>query len=462
MTTTYDPRHAAYFDEADVRNELSRVFDICNGCRLCTNFCGSFPSLFDMIGRSADHRQPPGAGGLTPAQQDLVVDGCFQCKRCVASCPYSHESVEQHIDFPRLVLRAQAMRHSNGQQRLQRGTATRVMAHTDLVGRIVTMFPSLSNRLVSARPGSLTRMLVARATGLSATRALPRFARQRFSVWFANRDNRFGFPGGSTGQESVVVYPTCIVEYQATSVGQDLVDVFEQIGIACAVSKVGCCGAPWLHAGNVKRFSKLAAHNVGKLADEVRSGRDIVVLQPMCAYVLKLDYPVYVGGADAALVAAHTFEASQYLVNVHHGIDNQVDPTAAGSVAAEVTYRPSSHLVALNIGAPGRDLMALSGSKVLLAADVPGDLGWWGMRAGNEQASSAVTTKLIDALVRSRNVANTDVANTDVAHTGAAAMTTGECLLTNASLAGQSGNEVLHPIEIVVSAYRSARRLDEL
>ncbi len=84
MTTTYDPGHPAYFDEADVRTELSRVFDVCEGCRICTDFCGSFPSLFamldDMIDTRADLGLPGRAGGLTPAQQDLVVDECFQCK----------------------------------------------------------------------------------------------------------------------------------------------------------------------------------------------------------------------------------------------------------------------------------------------------------------------------------------------------------------------------------------------
>ena len=38
MTITYDPKHPKYFDEADVRNELTRVFDVCQSCRLCINF----------------------------------------------------------------------------------------------------------------------------------------------------------------------------------------------------------------------------------------------------------------------------------------------------------------------------------------------------------------------------------------------------------------------------------------
>ena len=37
MTITYDPKHAAYHDEADVRGEMTRVFDVCDGCRRCVH-----------------------------------------------------------------------------------------------------------------------------------------------------------------------------------------------------------------------------------------------------------------------------------------------------------------------------------------------------------------------------------------------------------------------------------------
>ena len=453
MTTTYDPRHGAYFDEADVRTELSRVFDICDGCRLCTNFCGSFPTLFDMIGQSADRGLERSAGSLTPAQQDMVVDECFQCKLCVASCPFSLESDERRIDFPRLVLRTQAMRRSNGQRRLQRRTATLVLAHTDFVGWLGTTFPAVSNRLVSARPGSVTRKLLARVAGASTTCVMPPFARQRFSEWFRDRETRFDIGSRGNGQASVVVHPTCLVEYRETSVGRDLVDVYERSDIVCTVSKAGCCGAPWLHAGYVKKFTKQAAANVSKLADEVRTGRDVVVLQPMCEHVLKQDYPVYLQSADSELVAAHTFGASEYLVELHRRESTQLDPSFPRSSTTEVTWRPSSHGLTQNIGEPGRELIALTGARVLAAVDTPGDLGWWGMRAGNEEVSTAVITQLIDAIDGARNGVASD----------GGSVVAGECLLTNAVIAERSGIEVLHPLEVVARAYRAAVvELDEL
>ena len=54
VTTTYDPFHPKYFDEADLREELTRVYDLCHGCRLCFKFCTSFPTLFELIDRHDD------------------------------------------------------------------------------------------------------------------------------------------------------------------------------------------------------------------------------------------------------------------------------------------------------------------------------------------------------------------------------------------------------------------------
>ena len=45
---------------------------------------------------------------MTPAQQDQVIDECFQCKLCYVNCPYTPGRHEWAIDFPRLMLRADA------------------------------------------------------------------------------------------------------------------------------------------------------------------------------------------------------------------------------------------------------------------------------------------------------------------------------------------------------------------
>ena len=84
MTITYDPQNPAYWDETDLRGEMTRVYDLCHGCRMCFKLCPSFPSLFEMI----DEFDDQDAARMTPAQQDRVVDECFNCKLCYVICPY--------------------------------------------------------------------------------------------------------------------------------------------------------------------------------------------------------------------------------------------------------------------------------------------------------------------------------------------------------------------------------------
>ncbi len=93
----------------------------------------------------------------------------------------------------------------------------------------------------------------------------------------------------------------------------------------------------------MKEFTKVAEKNVKALAADVRKGRDIVVPQPTCGYVLKKDYVDYVGGADAALVAAHTYDAAEYLMKVHksrrHG--RSTSTSTASSPKPSRTTRPA-------------------------------------------------------------------------------------------------------------------------
>jgi Fe-S oxidoreductase len=166
MAITYDPKNLLYLDEADVREELTRVYDICHGCKLCFNLCSSFPTLFDYV----DAHDDQDAGRMTPAQQDQVADECFQCKLCYVNCPYIPELHEWALDFPRLMLRHKSMRTSNGQVTLRKRTTTEVMAHTDALGKLATTIPTIANVVLGANrvliapagtPSSVTRVLTA-------------------------------------------------------------------------------------------------------------------------------------------------------------------------------------------------------------------------------------------------------------------------------------------------------------
>ena len=429
MTITYDPKHPMYLDEADTRRELERVYDVCHGCRLCFELCPSFPTLFSYIEVHDDQD----AGQMTPAQQDHVIDECFQCKLCSINCPYTPNQHEWALDFPRLMLRANAMRRENGQVSLRNKLTTAVIGRTNAIGKAAISMGVVTGVVMGAKPGSLIRKVVEKTAGISSVRLLAPFARIRFSTWFKNRPKTTML----NRQAKVAVFPTCLVEYQDPGIGQDLIKVYERNGIECSIAgEAACCGAPFLHSGDIDAFTKVAKKNVKMLADEVRAGNEIVVPQPTCGYVLKKDYVDYVGGADATLVAENTYDAAEYLIRLHKTDGKSLDLNFTGEIPETITYHTPCHLRAQNIGLKSRDLMKLTGAKVKLVQQCSGIDGMWGLRAENVHLSIPIAEKL----GRMINDAQGDVV-------------AGDCHLANGAINEQTGKQAFHPLQVVARAY---------
>lgn len=423
MTVTYDPDHPAYHDEADLRAELTRVYDLCHGCRLCLSLCPSFPTMFNLIdAKDGD------VAALTPTEQDQVVDECYQCKLCYVKCPYVPPH-EWQLDFPRLMLRAAAVRPKSRRAKL----ATQVLARTDQSGKLATLAAPVANAALG-RPGSAVRKLMDRTVGIAAERILPPYARTRFSTWFKRRASR---ALGRQEQGRVAVFATCLVEYQNPAIGQDLVNVYEHNGVRCELPEgASCCGAPWLHSGEFDAFRKQAVKNVDVLARQVREGKDIVVPQPTCGYVLKRDYPEYLKTPDAELVGSHTYDAAEYLWKLHKAEATELDTDFKGTVPATTAYHVPCHLQAQNIGLRSRDLIKLTGSKVTLVRKCSGIDGTWGLRSENYQLARKVAAPLRDELQKVD-----------------AEVVAGDCQLANGAIVQETGTVPVHPLQLLARAY---------
>jgi Fe-S oxidoreductase len=427
MTTIYDPHDPRYLDEADVRDELTRVFDLCHGCRLCFKLCSAFPTLFSFI----DQHEDQDADRLTKAEQDQVVDECFQCKLCYVNCPYTPGQHEWALDFPRLMLRADAMRRTTKDVPSSRRRADNVIGRTDLLGKLSTALAPAANA-VTGNPGGVLRRAMAKATGVSSQRLLPPFSKQRFTTWFKNRPK----VRMERRQGQVTLFPTCMVEYQSPAIGKDLVQVYERNGVECDVNYPGCCGAPFLHNGDIGRFEKEGVRTVAALVEAVRAGHDIVVPQPTCSYILKKDYPDYVSAPDAELVAEHTFDASEYLMRLHRGEGTNLALDFHGYVPETITYHTPCHLRAQNIGLKSRDLMKLTGARVQLVQQCSGIDGMWGFREENNDISIPVAKKLGEEITRVEGE-----------------VVAGDCHLANTAITEQTGRVPSHPIQVLARAY---------
>ncbi len=433
MTTTYDPQHPVYLDEADARLEMSRVFDVCGECRKCTDMCPSFGTLFESLDRLGGQD----AGMMTPDEQDRVVDDCSHCSACVVNCPYVPGVHDAAVDFPRLMLRATAMRGAAGGASPRRVITRLLLRRMDRVGALGSAAARFVNPLIAAAPRSIVRRLVARVVDVSDARTIPPFARTRFSAWFARRPRTTVV----NPQGRVIVHPTCVVEYRRPEIGAALVKVFEHNGVHCDVSAARCCGAPMLRAGDVRGFTRAAVDNVGVLAAEIRRGADVVVAQPECLRVVRRDYLDYVGGPDAQLVAEHAFDPSEYLVRLNLGEDTSLDTNFPGVAPTTVAYRPSPHLRVLGIGDKGRDVVKLTGARVALD-DAGGsyDPGAWGLRAGNAHRALPFVRRRGEQMVS----------------TGAVAFA-GDDHVANTGIGEVTGRRADHPLEIVAEAYGFGR-----
>ena len=219
--------------------------------------------------------------------------------------------------------------------------------------------------------------------------------------------------------------------------------MLERNGIECELPPGEvCCGAPWLHAGDVDSFRKQASKNVRILAEAIRAAEArgdepaVVVPQPTCSYVLKQDYEDYLGGDDAALVAAHTYDAAEYLMSVHKADGKRLDTDFAGVVPDTVTYHAPCHLRAQNIGLKSRDLMRLTGAKVTVVAECSGIDGTWGYRAEHYDQSREVAQKMAAAITKAGGDA-----------------VAGDCHLANGGIVQETGRQPVHPVSLLARAY---------
>ncbi|HEV8434951.1 MAG TPA: 4Fe-4S dicluster domain-containing protein [Thermoanaerobaculia bacterium] len=173
----YEITDPSYFDSASIDAELRRVFDVCHGCRMCFNYCPSFPSLFDAIDRHEEKGEGEVAA-LTAKEIDEVVDLCFQCKLCYVKCPYTppHKFA---IDLPRLLFRAKLAKVRKEGVKFRE----RILGDPDRLGRMST--GPLASFVNWANRQPVVRALTEKALGIHRKRLLPRFARVTFAKWLA-------------------------------------------------------------------------------------------------------------------------------------------------------------------------------------------------------------------------------------------------------------------------------------
>ncbi|MSP23726.1 MAG: hypothetical protein EXR75_00895 [Myxococcales bacterium] len=423
----HDPR---YFEPRDLETELRRTFQICHECRMCVNYCGSFPELFARVDRDIESGKAEGAEALDAADFRKVSEECWQCKLCYIKCPYTaDEGARELLDFPRLMAREKAVRAAREGVTL----VDRVLGEPQLIGQLGSgMFAPMGNLIQKSQ---LLRKVQEKLTGISAEFPLPPLAPVPFPAWFAKHEplQRAGDAG------TVVLFATCYGNFNTPSVPRAAVRVLEHAGYAVRLVAETCCGMPNLDGGDVERFVAKVKANVIALLPDVARGALVLVPQPTCAYTMKREWHEYVPTEATKQVGEATRDLMEFIEQLRKSGALPTQGMHAGlSGLGKVSYHAACHLRAQKIGFPAARVLSrvLPDTQVEIVQECSAVDGTWGMKAEHYETGRRYAQKLVNAM-----------------DAGAPDVITTDCGLSALRLAQETGKEVIHPIEALARAY---------
>ena len=427
---TYNPNDPKYWDRGALQQEIDRTFDLCNGCRMCFKYCGSFPTLFDAVDTAGDVRRLP------MATTDQVIDQCFQCKLCYTTCPYTEkEGHEFRLDFPRLIMRANAIR------RREHGVPLRekVLGDPDRIGDLASRSPALANW---ANHQPLHRIMMEKVLGIHRDKMLPEFESPTFSDWLL--DQMHGRTESESGEHKVVLFGTCYVNFNNPEIGRAAFRVLQHNDCKVACPSLNCCGMPALDGGDVPFATRQAAANVEALAPLVARGYTIAVVNPTCSLMLKTEYPELLDNPDnpelaasAKAVAAATRDLGEFLFGLRQA--GQFKEDFKSTPGGPVAYHAPCHLRMQAVGYRGRDLMRrIPDVQPKLVAECCGHDGTFAMKTEHFEDSLKIGEKAFGGMRETESE-----------------IWTTECPLAALQFKQACGREVLHPVQVLDRAYRA-------
>ena len=382
-----------FLNETSLFKELERVFDICHGCRRCFSLCQSFPTLFDAVDAS-----PTGeVDGVPHAAFWPVVDNCYLCDMCyMTKCPY----VPPHpwnVDFPHLMLRAKALKHSEGRT----PTRDKILSATDRVGSLAGI-PVVAEIVNAVNHSKLGRALLAKTLGVHPDAPVPRYESRTFRDREAARAKpTLTVIATEETRGRVALFATCYGNRNEPQLNEDLVAVFEHNGIPIELATLEkCCGMPKLELGDLKAVETLKEVNIPVLAALVDQGVDLVAVIPSCVLMFKQELPLlFPDDANVRKVAEHFYDPFEYLMLRHKAGRLATDFKAA---LGKVAYHVPCHLRVQNLGLKTRDLLKLvPGTTLEVIERCSGHNGTYAVKVEFHAASVKIGKPVVDRVAKS-------------------------------------------------------------
>ena len=368
-----------FYNEAELDQELRRVFDICHGCRRCFNLCNSFPRLFDLI----DESESGELESVESTNFKRVVDDCTLCDMCfMTKCPYVPPH-EFNLDFPHLMLRYRAVEYRNGKV----GKIDQELANTDRNGKAATKVSTIVN-WASDTNNRLTRTILEKFTGIDSKADLPNYHSRTFQKDATLNQIEVNNKAPAYGRKAVL-YATCFANFNSPEIGVAARNVLALNGVATEIVYPSCCGMPQLEHGNISAVANRARQITAALSPWVEKGYDVVGLIPSCALMIKSEWPLILpNDGNVTTLSKSTFDISEYIVDIAKtkGLVDGLMPLDGG-----VAIHFACHSRAQNMGAKAAEMMRLLPDTDLTVIDrCSGHGGTWGIKKKNFETAITV------------------------------------------------------------------------
>ena len=320
-----------------------------------------------------------------------ALDLCLACKGCRSDCPVNVDMATYKAEFL-----------SHHYKRRLRPLAHYSMGWLPLLSRAAMIAPRPINMLAHT-PG--VQALLKRAGGIDSHRDIPRFARRRFTSWFARRGDR----PHTADRGPVVLWPDTFTNNFDTDIARAALAVLEDAGFEVRVPEQAvCCGLTWISTGQLDAAKHVARRTLEVLKPALRESIPVVVLEPSCAAVFRADLPELMhGDEDVHRLASLTRTLGEVLR------ERAPDWRPGGTdQAGSALVQPHCHQHAI-LGT-GADVDALGTAGVggeLLDAGCCGLAGNFGFEKGHYDVSVACAEDKLMPAVRSAPQDTTIVAD---------------------------------------------------
>ena len=422
---SYDTGNPVYWDPQALQREVTRVFEICHGCRMCFKYCDSFPNLFSLL----DNKYDGDVSRIDSLETRSIMDSCFQCKLCEVQCPYTPRDNHQfQLDFPKLVHRYKAQRA----RKEGISVRDRLLGNPDGAGLMARLTFGIAN-VMNRFP--LQRWIMEKLVRIHRAKKLPDFASSTFEKW-ASRE---GLAAGRNNCE-VALFQTCYVQNNEPEIGRDTVAVMRrnQVDLQC-VTGLQCCGMPRWESGDIEGLRAQAKTNLDKLLPYVGAGAKVVAINPTCSMMMRREYPELVAPEDrerAKQLSAAIMDPSEYLWSIRN--EPRFSTDFKSTPGSSVGYHAPCHLRAQSVGFKGRDLMRkIPGVVPKTVTECCGHDGTYAMKVEGFDASRRIGEKAFSGMKAS----DSKVWATD-------------CPLAAIQFEQHAGIKPMHPMTILARAYR--------